>query len=157
MKIALIIGMMVASVLPANAATYALECTASCTAGDGTTQPAGTILGLVIWDGHSTWTPPSGLEAVLYTGQTVYVPTQPTPTTIPVFAFFGRFTSAEFNGLMANSTAAGIIAKMVAYGVQQPINVTDPIIAGYMAQAVSAGLLTSARSAQILNLAVSSP
>lgn len=79
-------------------------------------------------------------------------------STIPVWDFFNRFTQAEFNALEANAVAAGIIAKMNAWGQKGGgITVTDPTITGYMAQAVSAGLITAPRSAQILNLNVSSP
>jgi hypothetical protein len=74
-----------------------------------------------------------------------------------VSAFFDRFTTAELAALVANTTALAIIVKMLAYGANRLLDTTDPVITGYMAQAVAAGLITSARSAQILNLAVNSP
>lgn len=140
----------------ARAAIYALTCATSCVVSDGSTQPSGTVVGLTIWDGASNYQP-AGLNVVAYTGQALYTPTPLARTTIPVFNFFQRFTSTEFAALMANTTAAGIVAQLNAYGASQPINVTDPTIIGYMAQAVAAGLITSARSTQILNLSVSSP
>lgn len=78
--------------------------------------------------------------------------------TVPVWDFFNRFTTAEFVALQGNAAAAAIIARLNAYGARGGgIVVTDPTITGYMAQAVGAGLITAPRSAQILNLAVSSP
>jgi hypothetical protein len=153
-----LIILLIALLLPAtaDAATYVLVCATSCVASDGTTQPAGTALGRVVWDGAATFHP-TGMNVVADTGQALYTPTPPIVTTVPVFQFFARFTAAEFNALMANSTAAGIIARLNAYGANAPINVVDPIITGYMAQAVTAGLITQTRSTQILNLAVSSP
>jgi hypothetical protein len=138
--------------------TYALTATAPWLAPDGTTQPIGTVSALALWDGVTPYTPPAGFQMVLYTNQHVYVPVQPAPTIIDVFDFFARFTTAEFNALCANATANAIIHRMTAYGQKGGgINVTDPIITGYMGQAVAANLLTSARSTQILNLSVSSP
>lgn len=139
-------------------AIYAMTATTSWLAPDGTTQPVGTVAQLVLWDGVTPFTPPAGFNLVPFTNQTVYVPTHPSPTLINVFDFLSRFTTAEFNGLMGNATAAGIIARFNAYGQKGGgILVTDPIITGYMAQAVTAGLLTQGRSTQILNLSVSSP
>lgn len=62
--------------------TYALQCTASCVASDGTTQPAGTTLNLVQWDGVSAWSPPAGMTAVLYAGQAIYQPAPAVPSQI---------------------------------------------------------------------------
>ncbi len=142
----------------ARAGTYVLQCALAqgCVAIDGTTQPLGTYLQKIRWDGASPYHP-AGMNVVLYTNQTIYIPITPAVTTLPVMALFNRFTTAEFNGLMANAAAAGIIAKINAYGANALIYNADPIILGYMAQAVSAGLITSARATQILDFAIASP
>jgi hypothetical protein len=67
---------------------YALVCSVSCVAPDGTTQPAGTLLPghLSQWDGVTPWAAPSGFAAVPYTGQTIYKPIPNTATQSPDFA-----------------------------------------------------------------------
>ena len=73
------------------------------------------------------------------------------------YAFFNRFTPAELAGIMGNTTGAAVVVQILAKGSAQALNVTDPEIVVYMAEAVTAGLLTAGRSTQILNLAVASP
>jgi hypothetical protein len=72
-------------------------------------------------------------------------------------AFFNRFTLAELAGIMGNSTGAAIVVKILAKGSGWAIDIADPELVLYMGQAVTAGLLTSARSTQILNLTLASP
>ena len=63
-------------------AGYMVECTSSCTAPDGTTQPAGTFFGPVVVDlsNDGGWQPTDGagktgdVKLVPYTGQTPYTP-----------------------------------------------------------------------------------
>lgn len=70
--VALLLGVASAHAAPAP---YVLECSpSSCTAPDGTTQPAGTFTRTFEWDGATPYALPSGTVAVPYTGQTVYAP-----------------------------------------------------------------------------------
>lgn len=56
---------------PAYADVYVLRCLTPCTAGDGTTQPPGTYLRLIEYDGVSPYNPP-GFTVIKYANQPVY-------------------------------------------------------------------------------------
>lgn len=130
---------------------YVVECNATCTAPDGTQQPAGTVLNRVLVD-PDTMTPPPNTTFVADTGQAVYWPAPPTPTRISALAFIQRFTPAEQAALQAANPMWGL--QIAAAGT---INVKDPLLLADMAQAVAAGKLTQARMTQILDLSQSSP
>ena len=134
----------------AHASSYVLVCASPCEV-DGTTQPAGTALSRVIWDGSTPFAPP-GMNVVPDTGQTLYTPTLSAPTTISALAFIQRFTAAEQTALMAANSTWGVM--IAAAGT---IDVTNALLIAQMQAAVTAGALTQARVTQILNLADSSP
>ena len=142
----------------AHADSYAVVCITACTAADGTTQPAGTVLNAPIaWDGTSAWTPPPGTQAVPYTGQVAYSPVV-VPTTIDPEDFLNRFTSAE---QQAVSTAAittwQVQLWMTQLAAASTIDVTNAKIVAGVATLVRLNLLTSARAAQVLDLTRASP
>ncbi len=142
------IALLIAS--PAFAGDYVVTCTAPCTAPDGTTQPAGTVINRILAD--PTFDPGPGLSIQPDTGQAVYAPPPAPITTISALAFIGRFTAAEQSAMMASNPMWGL--QIAAAGT---VDVTDPrVIAGLQA-AVKAGVLTAARGAQVLNLAAASP
>jgi hypothetical protein len=68
--------------------------------------------------------------------------------------FLERFTAAELAALASNATAAHIAFKLAAPVV---ISATDPIVIGWMTQAVKAGLLTQARATRIMTFSEISP
>lgn len=139
----------------AHAAQYAVVCTAPCVASDGTTQPAGTVIaGPVLWDGAARWTLPAGQQAVAWTGQTVYAPAPAAPTQLSSLDFLKRFTSDERAAIRATPALADWVSLATA---STTIDVTDPLLLQGMAGAVAAGAITTARSAQILDLTHSSP
>ncbi len=76
----------------------------------------------------------------------------PTPITIDAADFIARLTPAEQAAIVAADPLWAV--KVAAAGT---INVTDPVVIANANAAVAAGLLTAARAAQILNLAVTSP
>lgn len=145
--------------VPAQAAVqvYALQCSAPCVASDGTTQPAGTILPgmLTRWDGVTPWTPPPGFTAVVYTGQGIYQPTVAAPNIITGYLLWKRLTTAEQNALIGKGASFTNIALL--YIANPSVSVTDPQTISDFAALVTAGVLTSQRRDQILNLAVSLP
>ena len=122
------------------------------------------IQNVVDWDGVAPWTPPGGMTLVNYTGSAScgvgyawngtdpVPPASATPTVIPSLQFIRRMTAAEQTALMAANPAWG--AMVAAANV---INVTDPVVVGYLQTAVSDGAITQARATQVLNLAVASP
>lgn len=132
--------------------TWILTLAAPMVMPDGTTQPAGTAVERIVWDGKTPYTPAAGLALVADTGQTVFVPAPPVPTTIASLAYIQRFTSAEQTALMAADPLWAVLTAAAG-----TIDVTNALLLTEMAAAVTAGLLTQARSTQILNLAVSSP
>ena len=77
---ALILIVALLAAVPAQAATYAIVCAAPCVASDGTTQPAGTALAAIAYDGRAPYTPPPNTAVVPYAGQTIYVPATPAPS-----------------------------------------------------------------------------
>lgn len=76
----LFFGLLIAPAYAAQSSSWAVVCTASCTALDGTSQPAGTTIEKIWWDGVSNWSPPANTQVVPYTGQTVYTPPSPSLT-----------------------------------------------------------------------------
>ena len=146
--------------LPAHAATYVLVCGPSaCKAPDGTTQPAGTVLGRILWDGHAAYTPPSGEQVVPNAGQLPYQPVVPHPTTITSAAFLARFTTAEQAAVQSAAAAApGTIGVGLTIGmVQGTVNLAgcpgacvNAQLKAWMDGLVSAGAITSARETAIL-------
>lgn len=139
-------------------ASWAVVCTTPCVASDGTTQPVGTVLQKVWWDPATPWKLPANTQVVPDTGQAVYTPPPPPITVIASEDFFSRFTAAEQQAIM---TAAQTnwqvnlwLARATAAGT---MDVTSPSVTAGMAQLVSAGLITSSRSSQIVDLKQTSP
>ena len=137
----------------AQAATYVLVCgPGTCKVGDGTMQPAGTVLGRILWDGTAAYVPPPGEQAVPDTGQPIYQPVMPHPTSIPDGAFLARFTAAERAAVQQAAVAqpatigVGLTQGMVAGAV----NLTDPALKAWMDGLVAGGVITSARETAIL-------
>ena len=154
----LLLGLaLLALAIPAKAAPYVLQCALAqgCVAADGTTQPQGTYLAQISWDGVSTYQP-AGLNVVAYTGQTIYVPAAPVPSALPGWQVWARFTAAEQAAVMAY-TACGYCGTIITVATNPYVSAADPTIQGYFATLVSKSLLTSARATQILNFGVSSP
>ena len=81
-------------------------------------------------------------------------PAPPAPTTLSALDFLKRFTSAERATIRGTPALADWVSLATA---AITIDVTDPILLQGMSAAVSAGVITSQRSAQILNLSASSP
>ena len=143
--------------LSARAATYALVCGPSaCTAPDGTTQPPGTAMATIIWDGHTAYTAPAGEQAVPFTGQPIY---QPHPTTITSAQFLARFTSAEQAAVEGAAAAApgtigvGLTVGMVTGTVNLagcPTACQNVQLKAWMDGLVTAGAITAAREVAIL-------
>lgn len=146
--------------LPARAATYVLVCgPAPCTAPDGTTQPAGTALGRILWDGHAAYTPPAGEQVVPDTGQAIYQPPPPHPTTITSAAFLARFTTTEQAAVQSAAAAApgtigvGLTIGMVTGTVDLagcPSACQNTVLKTWMDGLVAAGAITAARETAIL-------
>ena len=153
-KLGLLLALLAAPAQAAAPSSWAVVCTASCTAPDGTTQPAGTVLGKIWWDGAAAYPPCSAATTacVADTGQAVYAPPAPPPTTIGALAFLRRFSAAERAACLAANPAWGM--QIAAAGT---IDVTDPTLIADLAAAVAAGALTQARVMQVLNLNVTSP
>jgi hypothetical protein len=87
-----------------------------------------------------------------------YVPPVVVPTTIDAYDFINRFTAAEQQAVQtAAQSAWQLQIWMTQLAAAEMVDVTSPKIAGGMATLVAAGLLTSARAAQILNLGTGSP
>lgn len=146
--------------LPARAATYVLVCgPSSCTAPGGTTQPAGTALGRILWDGTTPYAPPPGERAVPDTGQAVYQPPAPHPATITSLAFFNRFTAAEQAAVQRAAASApttlgvGLTHGLIAGTINLagcPSACRDPTIKAWMDGLVAAAAITAARETAIL-------
>ena len=61
--------------LAARADVYLLMCAQpGCTASDGTTQPAGTALNRILWDGKTPFAAPPGELVVPDDGRPIYTP-----------------------------------------------------------------------------------
>lgn len=143
----------------AAAANYLLVCGPSaCTASDGTTQAAGTALSRIVWDGATPYTPPAGMQAIPDDGRAVYQPARKAPVSIGSFGFIARFTAAEQQAIQtAAQTNWQVQLWMTQLAASGTVSVTNATVTQGMAELVALNLLTAARSAQILNLAVSSP
>lgn len=143
---------------PALADRYAIVCTASCVAPDGTTQSSGAVLGIVLWDGVSQWQPPPNTLAVPFAGQKPYVPAPSVATTVGSYDFINRFSAAEQQAIQtaaqSNWQLQIWMTQLAAVG---SVDVTTAKIQSGVAALVAAGLVTQARAAQVMNLAVSSP
>lgn len=58
-------------------AVYVLIATVPWNASDGTTQPIGTVMNRILWDGVTPYTPPQGFTAVPDNGHPIYNPQGP--------------------------------------------------------------------------------
>ena len=75
-------------------------------------------------------------------------------TTLSVSGFIARFSPAEQTAIAGNPATLTFWLTLVAY---PSIDVTDPRLVGGMAALVAANAITTARAAQIINLAIASP
>lgn len=83
-----------------------------------------------------------------------------TPSLIGSYDFIQRFTAAEQQAIVEASVAAGgwqIALWLHMLAAAGTIDVTQPQVTDGMASLVSGGLLTAARSTQVLNLGTTSP
>jgi len=85
-------------------------------------------------------------------GDTAPAPVIPVVTTISALEFIRRFTTAELAALIAANPLWGYM--VAAAGT---IDVTDPVLVIYLQEAVTAGALTIARQARVLDLTQVSP
>jgi hypothetical protein len=139
---------------PALAASYAVVCSAPCTAQDGSTQPIGTVVNRIVWNGLAPWTPPPNTVVVADTGQVVYSPGT-AGTSTSGWVLWNRFTPAEQAALIAKGAA--FTATALTLAGEPSLNTDDPVIVANFTSLVTANVLTPARATRILNLAVSSP
>jgi len=141
---------------PAFAGSYVVQCSTPCTASDGTTQPAGTAVNRILAD--PGFDPGPGLALAPDTGQSVYAPPAPVPTSLTASAFIARFTPAEQNAMAtAAQTNPQILLLLIRLSAAQSINASDPTVIGGVNAMAAAGLLTQARAAQVLNYSKASP
>lgn len=85
-------------------------------------------------------------------------PPAPPPTIIPPSAFIDRFSAAEQQAVMTASQSSWQINLWLTKAVAATsVDVTDARTIAGMGALVTAGILTSARCAQILNLTIASP
>ncbi len=135
---------------------YVTVCAKPCVAPDGTTQPAGTALARVM--ANPGWNPGANMVLVPDTGQNLYRVPAPAPTNISSYDFMLRFTPFEQQAIQTAAQSNWQIQLwMTMIASKHRLNVADPKITGGMQALVSAGLLTAARSAQILDLNQTSP
>jgi hypothetical protein len=145
--------------IAAHADRYAQVCAAPCVASDGTTQAAGTTIGIVMWDGVTPFPQAGGVSLVPFSGQVPYGPTV-VGTTLTRAALLARFTTAE---KAAIATAAGTIDSdaWVILHIHLNLTTTLDLSTSQMQQdfatLVTDGLLTQARATQIMNLGMTSP
>jgi|GEM_PF-5715900 hypothetical protein len=126
---------------------------------DGSTQPAGTPVQRILWDGESAWTPPAGLNVVEDTGQALYAAPPPPPSAVlSTAAFLARLTLDE-QGALWQAALASVInvgaLPTIGVGLQAglaagQIDLTTVDTATWIAALVTAGVLTAARAATIL-------
>jgi hypothetical protein len=134
----------------AHAGNYVVVCTAPCVADDGTTQPAGTVLNRITWDGHAPLGLPAGLAVQPDTGQARYDPTKPN-TVISASDFIARFTIPEQVAIAtAAQTNASIGVWQTKLAAATTVDLTDPAVKAALDELVTAGLLTQARETAIL-------
>jgi hypothetical protein len=140
--------------LAAQPSSWAVVCTAACQAPDGTTQPAGTTVQKIWWNGVSVWPAPPNSRVTPDTGQAVYVaPTAPV-TALPVAQYVARFTQAEQVAAASNPQTLTLWLLLLA---NPAVDSTDIRVQAGAAALVSAGVVTQARATQILNSGNSSP
>ncbi len=142
-----ILALLLLLAVPAYAApsNFALVCTAPCIASDGTTQPAGTVLGKVL--AEATWNPGPGKQIVPDTGQAAYVPIPPPPPiTIDTAALIARFTNPELVAIAGNPNMLGALIRILS---TPTITLTEAQFTARLAALVTAGILTPARATTI--------
>lgn len=146
-------AMLALAPLAAHADSYLLVCgQPGCTASDGTTQPAGTALNRILWDGRTPFSAPPGELVTPDDGRAIYAPKVPHPTTILSIAFLDRFTAAEQGAVQQAAAAApttlgvGLTTGLAA----GTIDLTSPTLKTWMDGLVSAGAITAARETAIV-------
>ena len=90
---------------------------------------------------------------------TSYIPpAPPTQTVIASEDFINRFNPTEEQAIMTAAQSSWQVNLWITKMTAAPsVDVTNPITINGMAALVVAGLITSARSTQVLNLTLSSP
>lgn len=161
-RLASLAALLLLATAPARAATYLLVCgPASCHAADGTTQPAGTALGRIVWDGHAPYAAPAGEQVVPDDARAVYQPARRrgASTIITASAFLARFSPAEQAAVQQAAAAqpATIGVGLTTGLAAGTINLTgcaaacaDPKLRPWMDSLVAAGAITAARETEIL-------
>lgn len=141
---------------PALAGNYVVTCTGPCTASDGTTQPAGTVLNRILAD--PGFDPGPGLALAPDTGQAVYAPPQAAPTTIDPLAFIARFTVEEQTAMAkAAQTNPQVLLLMLKLTGAASISSSDPSVIAGVGAMVAGGWVTQARSVRVLDFSLTSP
>ena len=133
---------------------------------DGSPLPAGTAFNRVMCDANWTPTPavvpncPAGavLSLVADDGRALWQPPQPAPTTIGPYDFIQRFTPAEQEAIQKAAQGNWQIQLwMTQLAASGAVDVTSATLQTGLAALEAAGLLTSARAAQIVSLGEPSP
>ena len=108
--------------------------------------------------GVTIWVPTQAQALNTFNGMAPdgWNPSAPATTQLPGWVVWGRFTQAEQAALLAYQSGV-YVATAISLATSPALSNQDPAIIADFATLVSNGLLTSARSTQILNFAVSSP
>ena len=137
---------------------YLVITTAPWTAPNGDIVPVGVAINSISAD--SSFDPGPGLALQIAAGQPWYSPRQSivVPTTIATLAFMQRLTVAERQAIIVAARTSSAIQdwRDMVLAVAQ-VDVTDPLTIAGINSMAAAGLLTTARSAQILDLSRASP
>jgi hypothetical protein len=117
---------------------------------DGISQPAGTVVNRIAWDGVSTYTPPPGFAFRTDLKESIWR-SLPGPFRQSLAELLDRFTQPEKIALYAARTSAwqvdDVLTKLAAGG---PIEANEPRMVVYMTALVTRGVLTAPRAAAIL-------
>ncbi|CAB4149776.1 hypothetical protein UFOVP1433_32 [uncultured Caudovirales phage] len=137
---------------------YLVITTAPWTAPNGEIVPVGMAINSI--EADSSFDPGHGLALQIAAGQPWYAPRQSiaAPTTIATLAFMQRLTVAERQAIIVAARTSAEIQdwRDVVLAVAQ-VDVTDPLTIAGINSMATAGLLTEARSVQILDLSKASP
>ena len=133
---------------------------------DGSAQPAGTALNRVMCAADWVPTPasvpncPAGASLALAAddGRALWQPAPIAPTTIGPYDFIQRFTPAEQEAIQKAAQGNWQIQLwMTQLAASGAVDVTSATLQTGLAALEAAGLLTSARAAQIVSLGEPSP
>lgn len=143
--------------IAAHAASYDLVCSAPCTAPDGTTHAAGTVIGRAEWNGHAPYHPTdqNGVAIIptLDVKQTapVYAPSVARLSRVTPGAFLARFTATEQSAIQAAALTNASVALGLTMGLATGyVDLTSQTCIQWVQGLVTAGVLTQARATAIL-------